>query len=154
MQKVIYYGVFFDEEESKKLYALDETPLERLSKDLHVTFRYFPFLNERINDVVGKEVNLKIIAKGNDGRNSGLLVEIPESYKKYYRHRYKKDGQIIRIIPHITLSLSNDSTPKETRNINFTPIDEPVEVKGKFGYYVSKYIDGKKELKIVYEKVL
>ena len=154
MKKVIYYGVFFDDEQSKKLYSLDDNPLDRISENLHVTFRYYPFPNERINDVVGKEIELKVIGKGNDGRNSGLLIEIPEEYKKYYRHRYKKDGEIIKIIPHLTLSLSNDSTPKETRDIEFNPIDEPIVIKGKFGYYVSEYVDDKKELKIVYEKVL
>lgn len=154
MKKIIYYGVFFDEEESKKLYALDDNPLDRISKDLHVTFRYFPYPDERINDVVGEEVELKVIGKGNNGRNSGLLVELPYEYKKYYRHRFKQNGKNIRIIPHLTLSLSEDSTPKETRDVKFELLSEPVKVKGRFGYYVSEFINGKKELSITFEKVL
>lgn len=154
MKKVIYYGIFFDEEESRKLYTLDDNPLAVKAKNLHVTFRYFPFPNERINDVVGKEIILKVIGKGNNRRNSGLLIEIPYEYRKYYRHRYKKDGEIIRIIPHLTLSLSDDSTPKETRDIEFDSLREPIMVKGRFGYFVSEYIDGEKKTYITYEEVL
>lgn len=154
MRKIIYYGVFFDEEESKKLYKLDKKPLEKIAKDLHVTFRYFPFPNERINDVVGKEISLKVIGYGNNEKNSALLVEVPSEFKKYYRHRFKKDGNVIFIVPHITLSLSNDSTPKESRDLNFARLNNPITITGRFGYFVSDLIDNEKKTSIVYEEVL
>lgn len=153
MKKVIYYGVFFDEKESEKLYLVEENSLDKKAKDLHVTFRYFPFPNERINDVVGKEITLKVIGYGNNGRNSAVLVEIPESFKRYYRHRYRDNGENTPIVPHITLSLSNDSTPKESRLLDFNVLEKPIAVTGKFGYYVSEIIDGEKKACITFEKV-
>ena len=109
---------------------------------------------ERVNDVVGKWFDLKIIGAQNNGKNSGLLIEIPNDIKKYYIHRYEKDGKEIPIIPHITLSIPNDSKNRYTRDLNFKKLDKPVVVKGRFGYCIEKVLDDKTSRYITFEKVL
>ena len=82
MERILYYGLFLDQESKNKVSALDKNKLDIVTKDFHVTFRYLPNSDERINDIVGKEFFLDIIGIANNGKNSGVLIEIPNELKK------------------------------------------------------------------------
>lgn len=154
MSRILYYGIFFDEISKKIISKLDINKLDVVPNDFHVTFRYLPNKDERINDVVGREYTLKIIGIKNNGKNSGLLIEIPDEIKKYYLHRYEKDGKEIPIIPHMTLSISKDSKNRYTRDLNFKMLDKPIEVTGRFGYLIEEVPDDKTSRYIIFEEVL
>lgn len=154
MSRILYYGIFFDDESKKIISSLDVNKLEEVPDDFHVTFRYLPNDDERVNDAIGKWFTLKIVGYQNNGKNSGLLIEIPDEIKKYYIHKYEKDGKEIPIIPHVTLSISSDSKNRYTRNLNFKKLDKPVLVKGRFGYCIEKVPDGKTTRYMTFEKVL
>lgn len=154
MCRILYYGIFFDEASKKIISKLDVNKLEVVPDDFHVTFRYLPKEDEKINDVVGKWFTLRIIGVANNGKNSGALIEIPNNIKKYYIHRSEKDGRETPIIPHVTLSISNDSKNRYTKDLNFKKLDKPVVVKGRFGYCIEKVPDDKTSRYITFEKVL
>ncbi len=154
MSRILYYGIFFDEASKKIISKLDINKLDVVPDDFHVTFRYLPNKNERINDVVGQKYTLKIIGLKNNGKNSGGLIEIPDEIKKYYLHRYEKDGKEIPIIPHMTLSISKDSKNRYTRDLDFKMLDKPIEVSGRFGYLIEEVPDDKSSRYIIFEKVL
>ena len=153
MKKILYYGLFLDEESKNKVSKLDKNKLDIVTKDFHVTFRYEPNRDERINDRVGKEFSLEIIGIANNGKNSGVLIEIPDVLKKYYIHRYQKDGKEIPIIPHLTLSISKDSKNRCTRDLDFKPLNIPIIIKGKLGYCIEKIPNDKTSRYITFEKV-
>ncbi len=142
MSRILYYGIFFDDI-SKKI----------ISNDFHVTFRYLPNKDERINDVVGRKYTLKIVGIENNGKNSGVLIEIPDEIKKYYLHRYEKDGKEIPIIPHMTLSIAENSKNRYTRDLDFKTLDEPIEITGRFGYLIEEVPEDKTSRYITFEKV-
>ncbi len=95
MSRILYYGIFFDENSKKIISSLDIIFFDENSKKIisrldinkldvepeyfHITFRYLPNKDERINDVVGEEYTLKIIGSANNGKNSGVLIEIPKN---------------------------------------------------------------------------
>lgn len=68
--------------------------------------------------------------------NSGFQIEIPEELKKYYRN-VDNDNNLLKI-PHITVSLSENSKPYFTKNLNFIKLDNPVSIIGKFGYWIKE----------------
>lgn len=61
MSRILYYGIFFNDDSKKIISSLDVNKLEVVPDDFHVTFRYLPNDEERVNDVVGKWFDLKII---------------------------------------------------------------------------------------------
>ncbi len=152
MTRILYYG-FFLKFYQKIISSLDINKLDVVPDDFHVTFRYLPNKDERINDVVGKEFTLKIIGIANNGKNSGVLIEIPTPIKKYYLHRYEKEGKEIPIIPHMTLSIAKDAQNRYTRDLDFKMLDNPIEVKGKFGYCIEKIPNDKTSRYITFQKV-
>lgn len=154
MERILYYGLFLDEESKNKIEKLDKNKLDIVTKDFHVTFRYLPNSDERINDIVGKEFSLEIIGIANNGKNSGVLIEIPNELKKYYIHRYEEDGKEIPIIPHLTLSISKKSKNRYTRDLDFKPLNERVTIKGKFGYCIEQIPDDKTSRYITFKEVL
>lgn len=154
MERILYYGIFFDEETKKIISSLDINKLDVVPKDLHVTFKYLPDANKRINDVVGKSFPLKIIGIANNGKNSGVLIELSEEVKKYYDHYYVQDGKVINIIPHLTLSISKDSKNMYTRDLDFKMLKEPITITGTFGYCIEPIPDDKNSRYITFKKVL
>lgn len=124
-----YQGIFFDEETQKKLVQLQENGLSDIVKDMHVTFN-FGELYKFPDELMNKEMALKLIGYASDGKNSGFQVELPEDLKSYYKN---KNG------PHITVSLGEVDGIKgeavDTGTMKFEPIN-PVEISGELGYFV------------------
>lgn len=52
------------------------------------------------------------------------------------------------------LSLAKDAQNRYTRDLNFKILNNPIEVKGKFGYLIEKIPDDKTSRYITFEKVL
>lgn len=124
-----YQGIFFDEETQKKLVQLQENGLSDIVNDMHITFN-FGELDKYPDELMNKEIALKLIGYASDGKNSGFQVELPEELKSYYKN---KNGA------HITVSLGEVDGVKgkavDTGTMNFEEID-PVEISGKLGYFV------------------
>lgn len=124
-----YQGIFFDEETQKKLIQLQENGLSDIVNDMHITFN-FGELDQYPDELMNKEIVLKLIGYASDGKNSGFQVELPEELKSYYKN---KNGA------HITVSLGEVNGVKgkavDTGIMKFEPIN-PVEISGKLGYFV------------------
>lgn len=124
-----YQGIFFDKETQKKLVQLQENGLSDIVNDMHITFN-FGELDKYPDELMNKEIALKLIGYASDGKNSGFQVELPEELKSYYKN---KNGA------HITVSLGEVDGVKgravDTGTMNFEEID-PVEISGKLGYFV------------------
>lgn len=124
-----YQGIFLNEETQKKLVQLQENGLSDIVNDMHITFN-FGELYKFPDELMNKEIALKLIGYASDGKNSGFQVELPEELKSYYKN---KNGA------HITVSLGEVDGVKgkavDTGTMNFEEID-PVEISGKLGYFV------------------
>ena len=125
-----YQGLFLDDETQEKLVELQEKGLNDIVKDMHITFK-FGETEQYPPELMGKEFTLKIIGYASDGKNSGFQVELPEELSSYYQNQ---NG------PHITVSLGEIDGVKgkavDTGILNFEPIEEPIEISGRLGYFV------------------
>lgn len=133
-----YQGIFFSKEVQKKLVKLQKRGLDSIIKDMHITFKYGE-LEKFPDELMNKEIMVKIIGYASDGKNSGFQVELPEELKKYYKN---VNGA------HITVSLGEVDGIKgkavDTGVMEFEPID-PVEISGQLGYFVYKKDRSKSE---------
>lgn len=124
-----YQGIFFDEETQKKLVELQENGLSDIVNDMHITFN-FGELYKFSDELMNKEIALKLIGYASDGKNSGFQVELPEELNSYYKNKNEA---------HITVSLGEVDGVKgkavDTGTMKFEPIN-PIEISGKLGYFV------------------
>lgn len=134
---VNYEGIFFEKEIAKQISELDKNKLPIINDEIHCTFKAYPKDEELFDEIIGKEIEIKIVGYGNDGKNSGLKVEIPNEYKKYYIN-YDEENPTKLQTPHITLSISEGAKPYKTKDLNFIDIEKPIKVKGKFGYWIKE----------------
>ncbi len=131
MNKILkgYQGIFFDKETELKLVELQKKGLRDIVKDMHITFK-FGELDKFPDELMNKEIALKLIGYASDGRNSGFQVELPEELNKYYKNKN---------VAHITVSLGEvdgvKGKPVDTGKMNFEQID-PIEISGQLGYFV------------------
>ena len=157
MGKVVYQAIFLDEESTKKVLEMQGEKLPKVAKDIHCTFKFNPS-DKEISDfsdaVVGKEIKLRIVGYCSDGKNSGFEVELtPELEAVYTNSHTVIEGnfeKVKRTIPHITVSMAEDAKAVDTGFLDFQPIDEPFEVTGKGGFFVSDRDKGTKG--VSYEK--
>ena len=96
-----YQGVFFDEETCNKLLALQKRSLEKPITDMHITFHY-GIIQRYPDELIERDIPIRIIGYACDGNNSGFLVELPEEFKHFYRNY---DSNHHEKPPHITASL-------------------------------------------------
>lgn len=128
-----YEGIFFDEEEEKKIFSLEKKNLGLVNDKLHCTFKYHPTEKEIFNNLVGEYFDIYLVGYGNDGKNSAFMIDLPEELKEYYIN-YDTDNKLK--IPHITVSLSEDATANDSKDLNFKKLTKPIKVRGRFGYFV------------------
>lgn len=134
-EKVLYDGLFID---PQKLYALAPATLARSIRTPHVTTNFKPEAEQLRLDQLGSNARIIGIGYGNDGRNEGLLV------------RVEADDPVVQEacdaleVPHITLSIAPGAHAKDTAGLEFRPLDEPIELTGRYGLYVQgKVVDQK-----------
>ena len=130
---VLYFGMFFDKSASKIIYENEKVHLENLPNNFHCTFEFAPKEYNLLNEVIGKEVSVTLVGYACNGKNSGFEIEIPENIKMYFKN-FDNTGKLK--IPHITTSISKEGKAVDTANLYFEELDEPIIIKGKFGYFI------------------
>ena len=132
---VSYEGIFFEKEMIDLIQSVETNKLDKINDEIHCTFKYHPSDNEIFNDIVGKYFEIYLIGYGNDGHNSGFEISIPNELQKYYINYDEQNLNNLKT-PHITTSLSNEASAANTKNLNFIPLDKPIKIIGKFGYWI------------------
>lgn len=130
-----YEGLFFGEEMVKLIHSLETNQLENVNDELHCTFKYHPSENEIFNDIVGKNFEVYLIGYANDGNNSGFEIELPAELRKYYINYEEQNPSELKV-PHITASLANGAKAVKTKDLDFKPLEEPIKLVGRFGYWI------------------
>lgn len=132
---VDYEGIFFDEDEVKKIQSYEQNFLGNVHECIHCTFIYKPDNDHLYEELLNKEIDIYLVSYGSNKNNSGFEVEIPEKYMKYY-HNYDSNNNYVK--PHITASISNNGKSKDTCKLKFTPLKEKVKITGRFGYWIKE----------------
>lgn len=99
-------------------------------------FKYHPGKNEIFNEIVGDYFEFYVIGYGNDGKNSGFKIQLPSELKEYYINYDKNTSKLI--IPHITSFLAEEAKAMNTKNLDFKPLEKPVKLVGRFGYWIKE----------------
>lgn len=126
MQKVVYTGVFVDSKDlthKLSMHGVKRTKLWREIPNTHVTFQYRP---ETVDEsLFGSPVDIRVVGYGANSQNEGLLVEI-------FCHNEKVQEIFCEHVevPHITLSVSEDGKPVNTRYVDFFQIEDPFTIQG------------------------
>ncbi|MBQ8193287.1 MAG: hypothetical protein IJZ46_04390 [Bacilli bacterium] len=123
-----YEGIFFEANMVDLIHSLETEKLARVNDEIHCTFKYHPTTDEIFNDIVGRTFEVYLISYGNDGQNSGFEVLLPDELKAYYIN--------YDATPHITASLAEEAKASNTKNLNFKPLEKPVKLVGRFGYWI------------------
>ena len=132
-----YEGIFFEGETVDFIHSLETEKLPLVNDEIHCTFKYHPIDNEIFNELVGKEIEVLLVGYGHDGKNSGFKLELPEDIMEYYINYDEENPQVLKV-PHITASLSEGAKASKTKNLSFVPLDKPIPIKGKFGYWIKE----------------
>jgi len=144
---VEYFGIFFEDENVvEQIFSKEKVHLDRKPNNYHCTFKHMPKDASLFNDVIGKEIDIKLEAYGWDYKNSGFKISLPDELKNYFQNT-DENGNLR--VPHITTSLSKKGSPIDTANLYFEDLEEEIVIKGKFGFFVR---EGNKTF-VSYDKV-
>lgn len=130
-----YEGIFFEADMVDLIHSLETEKLASVNDEIHCTFKYHPTTDEIFNDIVGRTFEVYLIGYGNDGQNSGFEILFPDELKDYYIN-YEEQNSTVLIPPHITVSLAEGAKAINTKNLNFKPLEKPVKLVGRFGYWI------------------
>lgn len=122
-----YIGCFVKYEDFQSaIRHVRKNPLENDIRYPHVTFAYRPTEVDR--SLFGEKTHITIVGYGNDGVNEGLKVRLEADNPAI-------QSMIDQIeVPHITIAVSRDGEPVNTRNLSFEDI-KPIEMEGTYGGY-------------------
>lgn len=132
-----YEGIFFEVDMIELIHSLESKKLSKVNDKIHCTFKYHPAENEIFNDIIGKNFEVFLVGYGNDGKNSGFEIALPNELIPYYIN-YDEEKKDVLKTPHITASLSEKAKAKDTKNLNFKPLAKPIKLVGKFGYWIKE----------------
>ena len=132
-----YEGLFFDNDMVEIIHSLETDPLELINDEIHCTFKYHPSDDEIFNEIVGKTFEIYLISYGNDGQNSGFQILLPDDLQKYYINFDNENPGKLNY-PHITASLSEGAKAINTKKLDFKPLETPIKLVGKFGYWIKE----------------
>lgn len=125
MKELIYVGAFVDYKHMLNKIDRHRRHILPYNCDIpnpHVTLAYKP---EAVDpEWFGKEVDIYITGYAHDGNNEAVKVMMNS-----------RDGSLNDLIstvdiPHITLSVSPDSKPVESKHLRFEPTEKIVKLKG------------------------
>ena len=125
-----YAGLFFEGKSKKKIQELEKDKKDEIHDMLHCTFKYEPVDESIYNEIIGKEFEITLIGYGSNKENSGFEILIPDELKKYYEN---PNG-----VAHITASIVTNGKAANTSKLIFKELDNPIKIKGKFGYWIIK----------------
>lgn len=136
-EKVLYAGVFVNPDE---LYSKAPATLAHPIARPHITTNFRPSVEQLHLDALGSGAKIYAVGYGNDGRNEGLQVRIEAENPEIQAACDALDT------PHITLSVADGAFAKDTANLEFSPLDEPIELTGNYGLFshgeiIDKYED-------------
>ena len=132
-----YEGIFFENDIVDLIHSLESNQLSRVNDEIHCTFKYHPSDEEIFDDIVGKYFEVYIIGYANDGQNSGFELLLPDELRDYYINYDEQNPNQLKV-PHITASLSEDASASNTKNLSFVPLEKPIKVVGRFGYWIKE----------------
>ena len=132
---VYYEGLFFDDDNVKKILSLEKHKLDFRIEVIHCTFKYLPSNEEIFNEIVGQEYEVESNGYGCDFVNSGFSILLPAELEKYY---INTDSNNKFILPHITCSRIINGESENTKTLVFEYFDKPVKVKCRFGFFVKE----------------
>ena len=135
-----YEGIFFEADMVELIHSLEKEKLPKVNDEIHCTFKYHPTIDEVFNDIVGKKFEVYLVGYGNDGQNSGFEVLFPDELKDYYINFDEQNPSMLKT-PHITASLAEGAKAVNTKNLSFKPLEKPVKLVGKFGYWIKDEIE-------------
>ncbi len=149
--QVIYSGVFVDPDE---IYDLFPPSLSQQIRDPHVTAVFRPDAEKMFLDALGSGAKINIVGYGNDGKNEGVLVKVeaedPGVQKALEDNVASdhQDGEDKPLMTHITLSIADGAAAYNTRNLEFSELEEPVSINGVFKLFGKdgKLIDDKETI--------
>lgn len=124
-KRFLYIGCFPDPREfQEKITSIHSQRLERVIDCPHVTFVFAP--KDVDTTLFGQPIRVRITGYGKSEKNEGVSVTL-----------HAQDPALQKMIdaipvPHITISVSEEGVPFETRNLEFHEIS-PVELWGLFG---------------------
>ncbi len=130
-----YEGLFFDKDTVELIHLLETNMLDEVNDEIHCTFKYKPTKEEVFNEIVGKRFEVFLIGYGNDGMNSGFQIALPDELIPYYINYDEQNLNTLKV-PHITASLVKGAKASNTKNLEFTPLEKPIKIIGKFGYWI------------------
>lgn len=130
-----YEGIFFEAEVVELIHSLESKKLDKINDKIHCTFKYHPSEEEIFNNIVGKNFEVFLIGYGNDGMNSGFQILLPDELIPYYINYDEQNPDVLKV-PHITASLSEGAKASSTKNLEFKPLEKPIRIVGKFGYWI------------------
>ena len=130
-----YEGIFFEEDMVNIIHSLEKEKLARVNDEIHCTFKYHPNNNEIFNEIVGQVFEVYLVGYGNDGQNSGFEILLPEGLREYYINFDEQNPDVLKV-PHITASLAEGAKASNTKNLDFKPLEKPIKLIGKFGYWI------------------
>ena len=114
----IYWGIFFED------WLLPVGQLDRDIEHKHVTFEFRGYCPP---ELVGTEWTVEVLGYANDGANEGVSVLLPDELLPAYLNPAQ---------PHVTLSVSNGSSPKDTGWLDFDGFwPGPQFITGTIGYF-------------------
>lgn len=126
MNKYRYIGFFVSQQEVLRCALLinGEKRLSRVIEHPHITLAYMPV--DANESLFGQIAEITLVGYANDGMNEGFLVEVSSACSEL-------DSMLKAVsVPHITVSVSEDSKAVETADLNFEPI-KPIKINGVFG---------------------
>lgn len=132
-----YEGIFFDVDMTELIHSLEERKLAKINDELHCTFKYHPTSDKVFNDIVGQTFEVLLTGYGNDGQNSGFKIQLPDELIPYYINYDEQNPNMLKP-PHITVSLSEGAKASNTKNLKFKPLEKPIKITGKFGYWIKE----------------
>lgn len=123
--KIIYTGIFFDEETKNKLKELALNSFMNLMENVkldHITLNF----GREESYLINNEVKFQVIGYVKDDLCQTFVVELPENI-------------LVNQTPHITVAHSNKVGAKYSNELikssTFYAFDKPIELSGKVGYY-------------------
>lgn len=117
------------------IYSLENKKLARVNDEIHCTFKYHPNNSEIFNEIVGQVFEVYLVGYGNNGQNSGFEVSLPEELREYYINFDEQNPDLLKV-PHITVSLAEGAKASNAKNLDFKPLEKPIKLVGKFGYWI------------------
>ena len=144
-QRTVYTGLFISPEE---LYSRRQATLEKPIEHPHVTTAFKPDSDQLHLAQIGSNAKIYAIGYGNDGENEGLLVKVEADSLEV------QEACDALEIPHITLSTSRRGQAKNTAFLEFTPLEEPIELDGQFGIFSQgAIIDSQEKLQLLKDRI-